>query len=130
MGNRLCEKIITNLYAKITIDSKTYNGYIENLVQEGAEYLMTCLINVSREITDERIYEMHFKVPSRDPEYFQPKKTAEVHFQTPSGETINLICELLWFSVSQYDSRTEVLGMEIINPPIEYKEFFKYSLRS
>ena len=125
MGKRFCEKTAVNLYAKIIIGDKTYNGYIENVSQEGAEYLMTCLINVSTEAKAKKITEIHFKVSSKDSEDFKPEKTAEVHFQTPSGEAINLNCEVIWFSVSQYDNRTEVFGMAIINPPAQYKEFLK-----
>ncbi len=86
---------------------------------------MTCLINVSTEVAAEKTNKIHFKVPSKDSEEFKPEKTAEVHFLTPSGEAINLNCEVIWFSVSQYDNRTEVLGMEIINPPAQYKEFLE-----
>ena len=125
MGKRFCEKTAVNLYAKIIIGDKTYNGYIENVSQEGAEYLMTCLINVSTEAKAKKITEIHFKVSSKDSEDFKPEKTAEVHFQTPSGEAINLNCEVIWFSVSQHDNRTEVFGMEIINPPAQYMEFLK-----
>ncbi len=117
MGKILNERTVVNLYAKIIIGGKTYNGYIENVAQEGNEYLLTCLINVSTEDKPKQITEIH----SED---FKPKKTAEVHFQTPSYGAINLSCEVIWFSVSQYDDSIEVLGMEIIHSSAQYKEFF------
>ncbi len=86
---------------------------------------MNCLINVSTEANAKKINKIHFKVPSKDSEDFKPEKIAEVYFQIPYGEAINLNCKVIWFSVSQYDKRTEVLGMEIINPPEQYKEFFE-----
>lgn len=125
MGKTRYEKIPVNLYAKIIIGGKAYNGYIENAAQEGDEYLLTCLINVSTEYEPKQITEIHYKVPPKDSEDFKPQKTAEVHFKTPSYGAINLNCEIIWFSVSQRDNINEVLGMEIINPPAEYKKFLK-----
>ena len=105
MEKRLNEEMPVNLYAKIIFGDKTYNGYIEKVSQEGAEYLMNVVIKVS--------------------ENFKPEKIAEIHFKIPLGETINLRCKVMMFFKSQYDNRTEVLGMEIINPPPKFKEFIK-----
>jgi hypothetical protein len=54
-----------------------------------------------------------------------PGTTMGVSFQTPSGETLNLECEVKWirhlpdlpFGMKHH------IGMEVQNPPQEYKEF-------
>jgi hypothetical protein len=118
-----CEKTALNLDAKIIFGGIIYDGYIEGVFCEDAEYLMTFVINIPTETKAGMRNEIHFKDPSRDAEDINLEKKVEVHFQTHSGVTINLNCEVIWFSVSQYDYRTEVFGMEIINPPEQYREF-------
>ena len=105
MEKRLFEKAPVNLYAKIIFGGKTYDGYIEDVAREGSEYLMTFCIKVSEE--------------------FKPEKKAEICFKIPASETIELTCEIMWFIVSPHDDRTEVLGIEIINPPLKYREFIE-----
>jgi CheY-like chemotaxis protein len=102
---RLYEKVPVNLYAKIIIGSKTYDGYIENATREISEYLMTFLLKVSED--------------------FKPEKMAEIDFKIPGSETVKLSCEIIWFCLSPHDNRTEVLGMEIKNPPLKYREFIE-----
>jgi hypothetical protein len=125
MGKIFFEKTAVNLYAKIIFGGKSYHGYIEGVSFDGNEYLMTFWINVSSETEAGKINENHFEDPSRDSEDYNPDQRVEVHFQTHSGEAINLNCKVIWFLVSQYNHGTEVFGMEIINPPAQYKEFLK-----
>jgi hypothetical protein len=120
-----CEKTALNLDAKIIFGGIIYDGYIEGVFCEDAEYLMTFVINIPTETKAGMRNESHFKDPSRDGEDINLEKKVEVHFQTHSGVTIKLDCEVMWFSVSQYDYRTEIFGMEIINPPAQYKKFLK-----
>jgi CheY-like chemotaxis protein len=105
VDKRLFEKAPVNLYAKIIFGGKTYDGYIENAAREGTEYLMTFCIKASEE--------------------FKPEKKAEIYFKIPASETIKLTCEIMWFFVSPHDIRTEILGMEIKNPPLKYREFIE-----
>ncbi len=105
MGEELFEKTPVNLYAKIIFGGKTYDGYIEDAAREGTEYLMTFCIKVSEE--------------------FELEKKAEISFKIPTSETIELTCEILWFVVSPHDDRTEVLGIETINPPLIFREFIE-----
>jgi hypothetical protein len=105
MEKRPLEKIHVNLYVKIILGGETYYGYIDDVAQEGDEYLITCVIKVSKNFT--------------------PEKIAKIYFQIPSGETINLSCAIRWFLISQYDNKTEVIGMKIMNPPAKYEEFIR-----
>jgi CheY-like chemotaxis protein len=105
MGKRLSEQTSVNLYARITLGGNTYDGYIENAAREGAEYLMTFCIKVS--------------------EGFKPEKIAEIDFKIPASGSVKLTCEIIWFCVSPHDNRTEVLGLEIKNPPLKYREFIE-----
>jgi hypothetical protein len=94
-----------NMYARIIFEDKSYDGYIENAALEDDEYLMTFLIKVSKPFT--------------------PDKTCEIHVELPSGVKLNLHGETMMYFISLYDSSTEVLGIKIINPPSEYREFIK-----
>ena len=105
MEKRLFEKVPVNLYAKIIFGSKTYDGYIEDATREISEYLMTFLLKVSED--------------------FKPEKMAEIDFKIPGSETVKLSCEIIWFCLSPHDNRTEVLGMEIKNPPLKYRKFIE-----
>jgi hypothetical protein len=49
-------------------------------------------------------------------------------FQIPSGETLNLNCEVIWLYTKKTPPpgfKQNNIGMEIIDPPLKYKEFFK-----
>jgi len=50
----------------------------------------------------------------------------DLKFVLPSGEVINLNCIVKWadYTPPPYDATTTI-GMEIIDPPLRYKEFVK-----
>ncbi|MHA2219038.1 MAG: hypothetical protein ACXACY_24220 [Candidatus Hodarchaeales archaeon] len=54
-----------------------------------------------------------------------PGTTIGVGFQTPTGETLSLECEVKWIRhLSNLPfAITHHIGMEIKNPPQKYKEF-------
>lgn len=103
LDRRAYKRIPVNLNAKIIINGKTYIGIIKNVSEEGVEYFITTSIEVSEDFT--------------------LKKIIELNFQIPSGELLNLICEMNWFLRASLYDKTLTLGMKIIDPPIRYKEF-------
>jgi hypothetical protein len=105
MEKRHSERLLCHLKAKIISAGKTFDGFIENVSEEGLEYLISSLIQV--------------------PEDFTPEKMIKLIFQNHSGETINLTCEAKWFLRSSPDSKTLTVGMKIINPPQEYRELIR-----
>jgi hypothetical protein len=105
MERRLFKRIPLNLKAKIICDGKAYDGFIKNVSETGIGYLVTSSVHISSE--------------------FIPTKIIELNFQIPLGETLNLICEIIWFLRTSPDAKILTLGMRIIDPPPAYKEFIK-----
>ncbi len=102
---RLSKRISAYINANVFSGGKTYDGSIENVSEEGVEYLMTSLIEA--------------------PKNFTPEKIIVLNFQIPSGETLNLYCEVKWFLRTPPFNKKLTLGMKIIDPPPTYKEFVK-----
>lgn len=105
MRKRQSERIPLNLLAKIVLAGKPYDGTLVNVSEDGTGSAVTSVIEAQAE--------------------FIPVNNIELHFQDPSGRTIDLNCELMWFSRSEVDSRKIAIGMMIINPPLAYKMFIK-----
>lgn len=106
MERRYSKRIPSNLKATIVSEGKRYEGSIENISEGGVEYLLTSLIHVSGE--------------------FKPDKEMQLSFQMPSGETLNLTCEVKWYLKDSPEEETMVVGMKIIEPPQEYMELVKH----
>lgn len=103
MERRLSQRIPVTLDAYFSSGGKTYTGLIENVSREGVEYLMVSSIQATKD--------------------FKPEKMIELYFQIPSGQTLNLNCEVKWLLKASQNDKLLTLGMKIIDPPQEYKEF-------
>jgi hypothetical protein len=103
MERRRSTRIDLRLRARSILKDNVYKGSIENFSREG---MMEVILN--RQVLG-----------------MLPGTTIGVSFQTPSGETLNLECEVKWirhlsnlpFAVTHH------IGMEIKNPPQKYMEF-------
>jgi hypothetical protein len=101
--NRRSLRVDFRVKAKSISKNKGYNGSIENFSREG----------MLKVIPNGQVIEM------------LPGTTIDVSFQTPSGEALNLECEVKWirhhsdlpFGIKHH------IGMEIQNPPQKYTEF-------
>ncbi len=101
MERRRAERITYNLDANIISSGNTFTGSIENVSEDGVEYILTSLLDTSKDFT--------------------PDKIITLNFRAPTGETINLKCEVKWFArTSPNDNASLTMGMRIINPPSEY----------
>jgi hypothetical protein len=105
MEKRIANRKVCNLEADIISGGIKCQGFIENVSEGGVEYLMTSEIISS--------------------ENFTPDKRIELNFRTPSGEELKLDCEVRWFLKVSPDHNRQSLGIKIIDPPLEYKEFIK-----
>ena len=64
--------------------------------------------------------------PTRNAIDFTPGTPYELKFQLPSGETLCLHCGVKWFHMkTSPDGLTYSIGIEIIDPPLKYREFLK-----
>jgi hypothetical protein len=102
---RHAQRIPVNLNAKIISEGNVFDGYIENMSEDGLEYYMTSFVSASKD--------------------FFSKKSIDIQFQSSSGELISLACELIWFLETVSEEKALLLGMKIINPPLTFKELVK-----
>ncbi|RJQ56495.1 MAG: PilZ domain-containing protein [Nitrospiraceae bacterium] len=99
MGERRHKRIIVSFPAELICNDKHYAGTIENLSENGA-YVITA--------------------PQRA--LATPDTIIALRFQSPSGEKYDLNCRLKWSYQTPPHGFTNSLGMEIIDPPLLYKE--------
>lgn len=105
MAKRLSTRIPVSLMAKIISGGKTYPGFIHNVSEGGIGYLIESMIDAEKN--------------------FSPKKMIVLNLQIPSGENLDLNCEIVMYSKSSPDDKRLTIGMKIIDPPEKYKEFVK-----
>ncbi len=105
IDRRLSQRKSAHINARVFSGGRTYNGFIGNVSEEGVEYLLTSTIKA--------------------PKDFTPEKIIVLNFQIPSGETINLYCEVKWFLRTSPYGKTLTLGLKIMDPSPIYKEFVK-----
>jgi hypothetical protein len=103
MDNRFCKRTAVDLTAEIISDGKSFEGSIENISEGGIGYLINSSIKDS---TD-----------------FKPSKLIDINFRTHSGNKILLKCEIVWFSRHPANTGELALGLKILSPPSEYKEW-------
>jgi len=103
MDKRFYKRTSVHLKAEIISDGKSFAGSIENVAEGGVGYLINSLIEDS---TD-----------------YIPKKKVEISFLASSGNTINLECEVVWFSRPPEGTNNLTLGLKINDPTSEYKEW-------
>lgn len=105
MDKRYVKRIVVSIKGELVVGANSYTGNIENVSDKGV------FINVAS--TDTAVD-------------FVPGTTPELRFQLPSGETLNLKCEIRWLHTYKTDyGLTNSMGMEIMSPPAEYTEFIK-----
>ena len=105
MEKRHSERVPYHLKAKIVSADKTYDGFIENVSEDGFGYLITSLIQA--------------------PEDFAPEKMMKLAFLDHSGKTINLNCEAVWHLKTSLDYKNVFIGMKIITPSQEYDDLIR-----
>ena len=100
------KRIYAKISAELSIDDKYYEGSIDNLSEEG----MFEIVFTDIEETD-----------------FTLKKNLRVKFHRPSGEDLDLKCQIMWLRLNR-DNPARLkycMGMEIISPPESYKKYVK-----
>ena len=106
MEKRRFKRIDSKIRAEVTIDSKFYEGTIDNLSEEG----LFEIVFIELEVSD-----------------FTPDKILGVKFNKPSGEDLDLQCKIVWLRLNKDNlgNLMYCMGMEIISPPASYKKFVK-----
>jgi hypothetical protein len=105
MDSRRSKRKIDNLEAEIVLDEMCYSGIVMNLSEKGL-YMVTA----TKYSVDD----------------IKPSKVIKMKCQLPSGDVLSMNCEVKWFRTknSPYGITFSV-GMEIIDPPVQYREFLR-----
>lgn len=105
MEKRRSERIFENLDAEIISGGVSYPGIIMNFSEEGL-YLVTATAKNVIDITPSALLQLKCKLPT--------------------GGNLSMDCEVKWFQTkTSPHGVTFSLGMEIKNPPQEYKDFIE-----
>ncbi len=103
MERRGNERLVVNLKAERLSCSKNCSVFIENLSDTGI-YMITA--------------------PSKNSEY-EPGRNLLIKLELSSGKTLNLECKVKWSYDNSPEDLTNSVGLEILDPPEEYKNFIK-----
>jgi hypothetical protein len=106
MEKRDNKRLKVQLNAEIDSGGKRHEGLVDNLSERGV-----CITTS----------------PTVSAKDFIPGTLPEVKLKLNSGETIDLHCEVRWLHsfILQTSSVVNTLGMQIVNPHLEYLEYFK-----
>jgi hypothetical protein len=88
--------------ADITFAGKSYLGSIQDISEQGVQYILTSLSDVSSD--------------------FIPERNSDLILKDPSGKKYKLKCEVKWYVRGKGKDKSMKLGMKIPNPPSKYKE--------
>jgi hypothetical protein len=102
MKTRAYKRIPVKLEGKFISDDTSYIAYMRNVSEYGANVIIT---------------------PMKSEKDFITETIHELKIRLVSGETINLSCSGKWSTTISPQGFTKEIGLEIINPPIQYNKF-------
>lgn len=104
MERRRAKRIAVQLQAERLSCSNNCSVFIENLSESGIQMITA---------------------PAENQNLFVPNTEVELKLKTANGDTIHLECSVKWVYDNSHEDLTNSVGLEIIDPPFEYKEFIK-----
>lgn len=110
VDRRKHKRIYFDVKARLTLEDKTYEGYIANVSKSGIGYLITSSVMLKDDVP--------------------PYQVMGVSFETPEGRRIELQCEVRWSKKGLFSGKTTSVGMRIIDPPPEYEQWLKEQTES
>lgn len=102
MEKRAYKRIPVSLGAEVTCGEVLHVAFIRNVSERGL-YMITAPIEVT----------MDYKF----------RTMSEVKIPLPSGSTLDLYGRVMWKNKISPHGLTWEMGMEIIDPPLQYQEF-------
>ncbi len=125
------KKITISIDAKLISGKKVYDGFIENISEHGIRWY-----HYSGTIEDFSEGKIYIKTaPAKIGLDCNPGTIIDLEIQIPSGEIINLQCKVVWSKTQHHTPEKSAhldkpkkytkIGMEIVDPPQQYKKFFK-----
>ena len=103
MEKRRHNRFFISLHAKVIADGKSFDGVIENVSDEGVASTITTHLKADQD--------------------FSPHKIVELSFQLPTGESINMNCEVRWFLRPSSNNSSVMLGLHVEDAPQSYKDW-------
>lgn len=88
----------------ILSSGNSYAGSIENVSEDGLGYIMSTFNPALKNLL--------------------PADSIRVIILFPSGDTLNLNCEIIW-TTPECESEKFCIGMKVKDPPSKYREFLK-----
>jgi hypothetical protein len=116
-------RIPVNIKADLISSVKTYEGFIMNLSDDGI-YAVATPTKTATDFIPGNLLKVKLQ------NNFIPGNLLKVKLQNNSGETLNLNCEVKWlhtYKTSPHDL-TNGMGIEIIDTPQEYRDFFIFKV--
>ena len=107
METRRHKRITVDLQARLFFGQTGYSGIIRNISEEGM-FVRTSSIHTPIDVDS--------------------GTTLQIECQLPAGEELNLNCPVKWSMKIPPENLRSCIGIEIIDPPVEYKEFMKIFL--
>jgi hypothetical protein len=104
---RKTKRLSVNMKAERLSCVKNCSVFIENLSERGIHMITA---------------------PAKNPGVFEAGSPVELKFRIGNGQTIKLQCNVKWAYDNSKEDMTSSVGLEIIDPPVEYREFVR-SLR-
>jgi hypothetical protein len=105
MERRRSERIQVRLKAERISGDSGYSVFIENMSESGI-----CLITA----------------PSSHAVSFQPGTEVVLKLELSTGNTLDINCRVVWsYQNTPPDGLTNNVGMEVIDPPLKYKELLE-----
>ncbi len=106
MEKRISKRQPVELEAEIISGGERYEVCIENISENG--------VGIECSIKETEIY-------------FEPGATIELKLHLPSGEILNLNCDVKWYTrvKNVFQEITIRVGLQIIDPPLEYRKFYE-----
>jgi hypothetical protein len=106
MQERRSKRRIIGLDVEVTLKGHNYQGHILNVSENG----IFLYIDYAKAIMD-----------------FIPGMRFEIESPLPTGDKLNLRCELKWLYMCKNPAYGYItnIGTKIVNPPLKYREFVK-----
>jgi len=104
VDNRRFERINIVLKAEIILNDISYEVFVVNLSREGI-FITTAPLN--------------------KPMVLEPGTNLKFIAELPSGDEVNLTCQVVWSQECHPQGLASNIGLKIIAPPFEYIEFLK-----
>ncbi len=105
MIQRRSQRTLISSEAELVVDNGNHTGVIANVSEEGIFIILHGIPGIDLDIARE--------------------KPVKLKFRLPSGEELILNCTVKWFYKATSIHSTLSIGMQITEPPLEYREFLK-----